>query len=54
MTSPLPLKLRGKTLIEIVQDLEERLASVEHWNNQQSMLLTTLGDVMEELKKQEH
>jgi len=37
-----------------ILDLEERLESVEHLLNQQSMLPGTLMKIMEELKKQEH
>ncbi len=33
--------------------LESRVDSVEHCLNQQSILLDTLGDIMEELKKLE-
>ena len=31
-----------------------RVESLEHYSNQSSILVDTLGDVMEELKKQEH
>jgi len=33
--------------------MEQRLESLEHFNNQQSILVDTLGNIMEELKKQE-
>ncbi len=33
--------------------LEGRVRSLEHLANQQSILVDTLGDIMEELKKQE-
>ncbi len=50
----LPLRYLGKTYSEIVQDTSERLESLEHLANQQSILVDTLGDIMEELRKQEH
>ncbi len=34
--------------------LESRVESLEHYSNQQSILVDTLGNIMEELKKQEH
>ncbi len=41
------------TCIKKIQDMVTRVEQLEHWVNQQSILLETLGDVMEELKKQE-
>ncbi len=37
-----------------LSDLLERVDSLEHYSNQVSILLDTLGNIMEELKKQEH
>ncbi len=39
---------------EALTRLEKRVSSLEHYSNQSSILVDTLGDVMEELKKQEH
>jgi len=39
---------------ESMHQLEARVLSLEHYSNQQSILVDTLGDIMEELKKQEH
>ncbi len=36
-----------------IQVLESRVESVEHLLNQQSLLAGTLGDIMEELKRNE-
>ena len=36
-----------------IQVMEQRLESLEHLANQQSILVDTLGNIMEELKKQE-
>ncbi len=47
------LKCLGKMYSETVQELLARVESLEHLNNQHHILLTTLGDIMEELKKQE-
>ncbi len=40
-------------LQERVSDLLERVDSLEHYSNQQSILVDTLGAIMAELKKQE-
>ncbi len=37
-----------------IHHLVERVASLEHFSNQSSILVDTLGKIMEELKKQEH
>jgi len=36
-----------------IRDLELRVESLEHYSNQQSILVDTLGSIMEELRKQE-
>jgi len=41
-------------MAETIRLLESRVESLEHYSNQQSILVDTLGDIMEELKKQEH
>ncbi len=41
------------TFMSKILDMESRVESLEHWSNQQSILLDTLGSIMEELKKQE-
>jgi len=38
---------------EIINRLESRVESLEHYSNQSSILVDTLGDIMEELKKSE-
>ncbi len=48
------LRLHGRTFLEIVQELLARVELLEHFSNQQSILVDTLGEIMEELKKQEH
>ncbi len=47
------LKRLGKMYSEIVPELLERVESLEHLSNQHDILVNTLGDIMEELKKQE-
>ncbi len=42
------------TLIQKVDQLAEKQDGLEAYLNQQSMLVNTIGDIMEELKKQEH
>ncbi len=37
-----------------LDQLELRVEQLEHYSNQQSILVDTLGDIMEELKRQEH
>jgi len=37
-----------------ISQLVSRVESLEHLANQQSILVDTLGSIMEELKKQEH
>jgi len=36
-----------------LNQLEEKVAGLEHFSNQQSILVDTLGSIMEELKRQE-
>jgi len=43
-----------QTCMSKIQDLELRVASMEDYLNQQSILLDTLGSIMEEGKKHEH
>jgi len=43
-----------QTSTQRIRDLESRVESLEHFSNQQSILGDMLGDIMEELKKQEH
>jgi len=51
---PVLSKLRTlMSLVETVQALEERLAYLEHFNNQQSILVDTLIDIMGLSKKKE-
>ena len=38
---------------EIINQLESRVESLEHFSNQSSILVDTLGEIMEELKKPE-
>ncbi len=38
---------------EVIDRLELKVDSLEHWDNQQSILVDTLGKIMEELKRQE-
>ena len=40
-------------MVRSISQLESRVESLEHFSNQQSLLLDTLGNIMEELKKQE-
>ncbi len=47
------LRRLGKTYFVTVLELLERVESLEHLSNQHHILVTTLGDIMEELKKQE-
>ncbi len=47
------LKHLGKMFFETVPELSERVASLEHLSNQHDILLNTLGDIMEELKRLE-
>ncbi len=54
MTEIYQLKRGLQTCTVKIYDLEAKVASLEQWANQQNILLDTLGDVMEELKKQEH
>ncbi len=42
------------SMVRALSLLESRVESLEHFSNQQSILVDTLGDIMEELKKQEH
>ncbi len=52
----MPLSNTGNqtlALVKAVSDLSERVEYLEHFSNQQSILVDTLGDIMEELKKQE-
>ncbi len=46
-------RCRGKMYTRNDPDLSERVELLEHWSNQANILLTTLGDIMEELKNQE-
>ncbi len=41
------------TCMSKIQDMERRVELLEHFSNQQSILVDTLGSIMEELKKQE-
>ena len=41
-------------MVENFSQLEKRVESLEHYSNQSSILVDTLGDIMEELKKPEH
>jgi len=41
------------SMVRNISQLESRVASLEHYSNQQSILVDTLGSIMEELKKQE-
>ena len=43
-----------QTCILRIQSLESKVEYMEHLHNQQSILVNTLGDIMAELKKQEH
>ena len=36
-----------------LDQLELRVDSLEHWSNQSAILVNTLGDIMEELKRNE-
>jgi len=49
----LPTGIGFRTFIQKIQDLELRVESLEHFSNQQSILVDTLGAIMAELKKQE-
>ncbi len=40
-------------MAETLSQLVRRVESLEHFSNQQSILVDTLGSIMEELKKQE-
>jgi len=40
-------------MVRNLHQLELRVESLEHYSNQQSILVDTLGSIMEELKKQE-
>ena len=42
------------SMVESFNLLVKRVESLEDFSNQQSILVDTLGDIMEELKKQEH
>ncbi len=46
-------ELRVQTCIEEIRLLVSRVELLEAQANQQSILVDTLGDIMEELKKQE-
>jgi len=41
------------SMVRDLSQLESRVESLESFSNQQSILVDTLGDIMEELKKQE-
>jgi len=41
-------------MVRSISQLESRVEQLEHFSNQQSILQDTLGDIMEELRKQEH
>jgi len=41
-------------MAERINRLDVQVESLEHLANQQSILVDTLGDIMEALKKQEH
>ncbi len=47
------LKHLGRMFIEQNLALELRVELLEHFSNQQSILVDTLGKIMEELKSQE-
>ena len=56
MTSPIYRISTGVKICQLqeaVSDLSERVESLEHLANQQNILVDTLGDIMEELKKSE-
>jgi len=53
MKKEVQLRLRGRILTDHVPDILARLESLEHLSNQHDILVRTLGDIMEELKKQE-
>ncbi len=40
-------------MAKVLDQLEKQVLSLEHYSNQSSILVDTLGDIMEELKKQE-
>ncbi len=42
------------SMAETLDLLVKRVESLESFSNQQSILVDTLGNIMEELKKQEH
>ncbi len=54
---PLPVRTDTGTLISLLEVrvhlLEEKVDSLEHYSNQASILLDTLGNIMEELKNHE-
>lgn len=41
------------SMAEAISLLEKQVVSLEHYSNQESILVDTLGDIMEELRKQE-
>ncbi len=55
-----PVKTRTSIGLEISvltrrqNQLEAKVDGLEHWSNQATILLDTLGNIMEELKKLEH
>ncbi len=53
MPHPRRIDIGAQTFTERILHLEQRVESLEHFSNQQSILVDTLGKIMEELKKQE-
>jgi len=51
--SGIPTGFGLRTYMLKIRDLERRVESLEHFSNQESILVDTLGNIMEELKKQE-
>jgi len=55
MTNPkFHTDIGNQTYLQKIQALEARVESLEHYSNQSSILVDTLGNIMEEMKKQEH
>ncbi len=54
-----PISLQGiirqiLSMENAIDRLVVQVESLEHFSNQQNILVDTLGDIMEELKKSEH
>ncbi len=50
---PINIGIQICQLAKVVGDLLERVESLEHYSNQSSILVDTLGDIMEEMKRLE-